>query len=207
VSLVALALVSAAVATACDEAPPFQASARTVSAQDLSASWRAGCPVGPSDLRAVALSYWGFDDAAHTGTIVVNAAQVDNVIAIFHDLYDARFAIARMQPVEAYGGSDDQSMADNNTSAFNCRAVTGGTGWSEHSFGWAIDVNPVQNPYVKGTTVLPPAGAAYLDRSKPARGKILAGDATVKAFAARGWAWGGSWTTLKDYQHFSTTGR
>jgi D-alanyl-D-alanine carboxypeptidase len=205
-ALVALAVAAMATLTACDP-PPFEAHSRTVTAAELGASWHTGCPVGPSQLRAVSLSYWGFDDAVHTGTLVVNATQVDNVIAAFHSLYDAKFSIARMEPVSVYGGSDDASMAANNTSAFNCRAVTGGTAWSEHSFGWAVDVNPVQNPYVKGSTVLPPAGAAYLDRSTPARGKILAGDATVRAFAARGWGWGGSWATLKDYQHFSATGR
>ena len=109
--------------------------------------------------------------------------------------------------VEAFGGSDDASMAANNTSAFNCRKATGGTSWSEHSYGRAIDVNPVQNPYVKGSLVLPQSGSAYVDRSRTIPGMIRAGDAVVRAFAAQGWAWGGTWTSLKDYQHFSTTGR
>ena len=101
---------------------------------------------------------------------------------------------------------DDASMAADNTSAFNCPAVTGGTGWSEHSYGRAVDVNPVENPYVRGTTVLPPAGAAFVDRHA-APGVILDGDVVVQAFAAHGWQWGGHWTSPKDYQHFSTTGR
>jgi hypothetical protein len=207
-AIAALVIAAVAMGTACDPPPPpFQSYVTTVTASDLWASWHSGCPVAPAQLRSVSLSHWGFDGAAHTGTLVVNAAQTDAVIAAFHALYDAHFEIERMQPVEVFSGSDDASMAANNTSAFNCRAVTGGTGWSEHSFGWAVDVNPVQNPYVKGSTVLPPAGTAYLDRSTPARGKILAGDATVRAFAARGWGWGGSWLSLKDYQHFSATGR
>jgi len=99
-------------------------------------------------------------------------------------------------------------MAANNTSAFNCRAVTGGSAWSQHSYGWAIDINPVQNPYVTSSgTVLPPAGAQYVDRSQKAKGMIRAGDVVVKAFAAIGWGWGGYWSSTKDYQHFSATGR
>ena len=123
------------------------------------------------------------------------------------DLYAQRFPIERMQPIDVYGGDDNRSISANNTSAFNCRAVTGGTGWSEHAYGRAIDVNPFVNPYVKGTTVLPPEAAPYADRSRRDPGMIHAGDPVVQAFLARGWKWGGYWTSLKDYQHFSTTGR
>jgi hypothetical protein len=98
-------------------------------------------------------------------------------------------------------------MSANNTSAFNCRTVTGGDSYSEHSYGRAIDINPLVNPYVKGSTVLPPEGSQYADRSLDAPGMIHSGDEVVTAFAARGWVWGGTWSSLKDYQHFSTTGR
>jgi hypothetical protein len=188
-------------------APPYRSSVAGVTAQQLHASWREGCPVAPSQLRMVTLTHWGFDGAVHQGRLVVHADHAATVVAIFGDLYAQRFAIQRMEPVEAFGGSDDASMAANNTSAFNCRAVTGGSSWSQHSYGWAIDVNPVQNPYVKGSTVLPEAGRAHLDRSTQARGKIRAGDGVVQAFAARGWGWGGYWSSPKDYQHFSATNR
>jgi hypothetical protein len=127
------------------------------------------------------------------------------VVSVFHELYDQDFPIARMQLVDDYQGSDDLSMEANNTSAFNCREVTGRPGvWSQHSYGGAIDINPVQNPYISsGGTVLPPAGVDYVDRSKDAPGMIHAGDCTVQAFADIGWYWGGAWTSPKDYQHFS----
>nr|WP_231127486.1 M15 family metallopeptidase [Motilibacter aurantiacus] len=98
-------------------------------------------------------------------------------------------------------------MAANNTSAYNCRKVAGTGRWSEHSYGRAVDVNPVQNPYVKGRVVQPAAGRAYVDRSRDAAGLLRAGEPAVEAFTARGWGWGGSWRSSKDYQHFSSTGR
>ena len=97
-------------------------------------------------------------------------------------------------------------MAADNTSAFNCRPVAGPDRWSEHSYGRAIDLNPVENPWVRGTAVAPPAGAAFVTR-EPAPGVILPDDVVVRAFAAAGWSWGGSWESPVDYQHFSTTGR
>ncbi|WP_448072119.1 M15 family metallopeptidase [Georgenia yuyongxinii] len=162
--------------------------------------------MAPADLRAITLSRWAGDGPA-TGTMVVAAAVADDVVGVMRDLYEARFPIARLEPVQAFGGDDDASMAANNTSAFNCRAITGGGAWSEHSYGRAIDVNPLVNPYVRGAAVLPAAGAAYADRSLQAPGMIHDGDAVVRAFAARGWVWGGTWASSKDYQHFSTTGR
>jgi hypothetical protein len=159
-----------------------------------------------TELRAVDVSHWGYDGEVHTGRLIVAAGLTEDIVGIMHDLYDARFPIERMEPIDVFGGDDDQSMAANNTSAFNCRPVTGGTSWSEHSYGRAIDVNPLVNPYVRGSTVLPPAGAPYADRSRDAPGMIHAGDEVVDAFAARGWKWGGYWDSPTDYQHFSTTG-
>ena len=111
-----------------------------------------------------------------------------------------------MQLVDDFGGDDAASMAANNTSAFNCRRVAGSSSWSQHSYGRAIDINPVQNPYVSGSTVSPPAGGAYLDRGHIRPGMIVADDAAVRSFAAVGWSWGGAWARTKDYQHFSLTG-
>ena len=194
--------------TSTSSAPaPFASAVETVTAEDLHASWRTGCPLPVEELRLLRLPHWGFDGAVHDGTIVVADDVADDVIAIFGELYEARYPIEKMEPVDAYGGSDEASTAANNTSAFNCRRATGGAGWSEHAFGRAIDLNPLQNPYVRGDTVLPPQSARYLDRSLTDTGVIHEGDAAVTAFTARGWVWGGTWTTLKDYQHFSPSGR
>jgi hypothetical protein len=99
-------------------------------------------------------------------------------------------------------------MAANNTSAFNCRKVSGSRRWSEHAYGRAIDVNPLRNPYVtRGGRVSPPAGRPYANRSLRAAGMIHGGDRVVRAFATAGWEWGGHWSGSRDYQHFSSTGR
>ena len=112
--------------------PPFVARVERVTAADLPFSWHSGCPVGPSQLRRVRLSFIGFDRERHLGALVVNARVVPQVIVVFRTLYRARFPIRRMQPVDAYGGDDFRSIEADNTSAFNCRPVSGGTGWSQH---------------------------------------------------------------------------
>jgi hypothetical protein len=113
-----------------------------------------------------------------------------------------------MVRVDRFRGSDDASMAADNTSAFNCRyaVATGPKRWSAHAYGKAIDVNPVENPYVQGSTVSPANGRAYADRSRRSPGMAVAGGVLVSAFASRGWAWGGRWSGTPDYQHFSATG-
>lgn len=187
--------------------PAFRAAVEGVTAEQLPASWRPGCPHPVDELRLVRASHWGFDGAVHEGTIVVDAAVADAVVRVLEALFDARYPIERMEPVDRYGGSDDASMAANNTSGFNCRPATGGTSWSEHAYGRAIDLNPLQNPYVRGDQVLPPQSARYVDRSSTDVGVIRDGDPAVVAFAREGWSWGGRWTTVKDYQHFSASGR
>lgn len=190
--------------------PPFRFEVRTIDAglaARMASSWRPGCPVPLSDLRHLTIRHWGFHGRPVDGELVVHVHAVPAVRAIFERLYRDRFPIERMRLVDDYGGDDGRSMAANNTSAFNCRRVTGGTGWSEHSYGRAIDVNPVQNPYVGGGQVLPAAGAAHLDRTRPELGKIREGDALVRAVDAVGWGWGGRWSSIKDYQHLSSTGR
>ncbi len=187
--------------------PPFSITVSTPTAAQLFASWEPGCPVDVGDLRILTMSHWGYDGKVRNGKLVVAAVQVGAVTKVFQILYDAQFPIERMELIEEYGGDDNASMAANNTSAFNCRLVTGGTSYSEHSYGHAIDINPLVNPYVKGSTILPPAGAPYADRSKDATGMIHAGDEVVMAFNGIGWVWGGTWTSLKDYQHFSATGK
>jgi hypothetical protein len=187
--------------------PSYTASVSTVTAADLWASWRPGCPVGPDLLRRLTVRYWGFDSQPHVGTIIVHAWQVDPVLTTFRIMYEWRYPIERLEPVESFGGSDDASMAANNTSAFNCRAVTGGTGYSQHAIGGAIDLNPALNPYVFGNTVLPARAANYLDRGQPVAGLLTAGSIPVSTFLALGWGWGGNWTSPRDYQHLSFNNR
>ncbi|MGK2948034.1 MAG: M15 family metallopeptidase, partial [Acidimicrobiales bacterium] len=189
-------------------APPFRSSVETVTVDQLGASWRPnmGCPA-PEQLRRLVVSHWGYDGRVHQGRIVVAASHADRIVAVFRDIYAARFPIERMVPIDAYGGDDQASMRHNNTSGFNCRYVAGTTRLSQHGLGLAIDVNPLMNPYVKGGTVDPPEGAPYADRSRTDQGMIKAGDAVVTAFARQGWPWGGNWASGQDYQHFSASGR
>ena len=185
-------------------APVFSGAVEPVRWADLRHSYRAGCPVGPSELRTVSVSHWGFDGKPHVGRIVVAKRVAPSVVSVFRTLWQARFPIRRLQPVSAYRGSDDASMAADNTSAFNCRFVGGTSRWSMHAYGEAVDVNPLENPYVRGSTVSPPAGRRYLDRSRARPGRAVRGGVLVRAFAAAGWKWGAS---FGDYQHFSTSGR
>jgi hypothetical protein len=182
-------------------------STRTVTAEDLHASWRPGCPVGVESLRAIEVTHWEYDGAARQGTLIVAAEVAEEMVEIMSVLFEAGFPVERMEPVDVFEGDDAASMAANNTSAFNCRSVTGGSSWSDHSYGVAIDINPLVNPYVRRDVVLPPGGAPYVDRTTDALGMIRESDVVVDTFSAHGWIWGGSWSFPKDYQHFSTTGR
>ena len=188
--------------------PPFHTSIAPVTAAELRASWRPGCPVGPAELRTLRVSYVGFDGRAHTGELVVNRAVTTDVTKVFHRLYALRFPVRRMVPVARYGGSDERSMAADNTSAFNCRyaVAPGPKRWSVHAYGEAIDINTVENPYLEGGRVLPPAGRAFVDRTRRRPGMAVAGGAVVRAFASVGWLWGGRWTGSPDWQHFSKSG-
>jgi D-alanyl-D-alanine carboxypeptidase len=177
---------------------------------DLPSTWRPGCPVAPSKLRAIHLSYVNFARRPRTGVIIVNARVVRQVIHVFAILYRARFPIKAMKPVDAFGGSDPHSMAADNTSGFNCRRAVapGPPQWSMHAYGLAIDVNTVQNPYIEpGKRAQPPAGAAYADRADRRRGMADPGGILVTAFRSVGWGWGGNWAGSPDYQHFSVNGR
>lgn len=140
--------------------------------------------------------YYSFDGKLHEGQIVVHRELKDDIIAIFRDIEQSRFPIAKVVPIVRYGWSDDKSIADNNTAGFNYRTVEGTGRLSDHARGRAVDINPYLNPWVrrngKGSRPYNPAVA----------GTITAGDAVVNAFAKRGWAWGGSWKNSKDYQHF-----
>jgi D-alanyl-D-alanine carboxypeptidase len=194
------------------EPAPFEGKSSPIDAQlrkrMTGKSWHEGCPVGIAKLRLLELSYWGFDDRAHRGRLVVHRRVAKDVLAIMESLYEDRFSIRRMVLVDRYGADDHRSMNADNTSAFNCRFIAGQPGvWSEHAYGRAIDINPVENPYVSpGGSVSPPKGEPFADRSKDAPGMIHDGDSTVQAFAEHGWKWGGNWSPEKDYQHFSSSG-
>ncbi|MFV0459526.1 MAG: M15 family metallopeptidase [Actinomycetales bacterium] len=183
----------------------FASTVRTLTSAERASmtgvTWRTGCPVGLSELRAVSLTYWDFAGQPRDGTLVVHADVAADVVPAFRAMYDSHYPIRRMIPIEAYGGSDDASMAADNTSAFNCRTVAGTTSWSRHAYGRAIDINPVENPYVSGGSVSPSAGAAYVNRSNPHPAVLRASSVAVREFEARGWTWGGRWTSPIDYQH------
>jgi D-alanyl-D-alanine carboxypeptidase len=171
-------------------------------------SWHRGCPVGLADLRLLTVDHWGFDGQAHRGRLVVHRDEARGILGVMRKLYRLRFPIRRMRLVDAYGADDRRSMAADNTSAFNCRTVAGTSRWSEHAYGRAIDVNPVENPYVTDSGyVSPPAGGSFVDRSRRTKGLIHRNGPVVAAFAVAGWEWGGNWPWPKDYQHFSATGR
>lgn len=168
----------------------------------MKSTWREGCPLRISELVLVEVSYWGFDDAPHTGRLIVHKNLGDDVIAVFKELYEQSFPIEKIRLIEHYQGDDGASMADNNTSAFNCRYVSGTQKYSLHSYGKAIDVNPLINPFVQNGRVSPAEGKKYIDRSKPVPGMIVQGGPCLEAFKKRGWSWGGDWKSMKDYQHF-----
>jgi hypothetical protein len=189
-------------------APPFQHTVSRVTRAELPYSWHAGCPVAPAQLRRVRVTHWGFDGRVHSGRVIVNRTAVTDVVTVFRRLYSARFPIRRMRPIDAYRANDERSLAADNTAAFNCRNVIGpgSRRWSVHAYGLAIDVNPIENPYLERGRVHPRAGRAYLNRSNVRPGMAVRGGLLVHAFAAVGWGWGGRWTGSPDYQHFSATG-
>lgn len=190
------------------EGTDFTADITKVSRSDLRYSWREGCPVPPSRLRAIDMTHWGMDGRVHRGRLIVNASAAKDLVGVFRTLFDQQYPIARMEPVDKYKGSDFDSIEANNTSAFNCRQATGSGNWSQHAYGLAIDINPCENPYVSADgSVAHKDCVKFKDRSRKDPGVIHKGDGVVKAFASIGWGWGGTWSGAKDYQHFSSTGR
>lgn len=175
------------------------------------AAWHPGCPVALSDLRLLTVSYVGFDRKAHTGQLVVNRNAAAPLSRVFRQLYRLRFYIHHMSLNDGYGPVGKQPA--DVSAAFSCRQAVpspcvGGTGtgtWSEHAFGEAVDLNPVENPYVGCGQTRDPSSRPYLNRSRHRHGMVT--PAVIRAFASIGWGWGGSWTgSTKDYMHFSATG-
>lgn len=163
------------------------------------------CKITYDDLRYVGIRYVDFSGKERDGELIVNRKLAKEVAEIFLELYEKKYPLASVRLVDDYGepGDDNRSMAANNTSAFNYRRVTGSSTLSRHSYGAAIDINPLYNPYIVGDRVAPPDGAAYVDRTQDFPGKIDEDDLCYKLFTERGWEWGGHFKTNKDYQHFS----
>ena len=173
-------------------------------------SWHKGCPVGLQDLRYLRIKYLNFEGETKLGEMIVHKEVADEVVDIFHELYNIGYPIHKMKLVSDYKSNDWQSIEADNTSAFNCRNATGSKKWSKHSYGKAIDINPIENPYIsrKGR-ISHKASLQYrnrvhrLDTHPDNWALLLKNDKTTKIFKKYGWKWGGDWHGVKDYQHFS----
>ena len=169
-------------------------------------SFPEGCTTAREDLRYLHLLYKDINGEAHEGEMVCNASIADKLIDIFRQLYDADYPIEKMCLIDDYAGDDDASMTDNNTSCFNYRVVSDTSRLSKHALGLAVDINPLYNPYIRSkggqTLVEPAAGEPYADRSGDFSYKIDKDDLAYKLFTQAGFTWGGSWKSVKDYQHF-----
>ncbi len=175
--------------------------------------WRSSCPVGLSDLRLLTVRHWGFDGRAHTGQLVVNAGAAGGLTRVFGKLYRLHFPIRHLRLADMYGPKRGRPRDGDVTGSFDCRQAvpspcTGGKGtgtWSMHAYGLAVDVNPVENPYVGCGQSRDPTAKRYFDRSRHRRGMVT--DRAIAAFASVGWGWGGAWAgDTKDYMHFSSNG-
>jgi hypothetical protein len=197
--------------------PPFQSSIDRLDpplrSQLRSHYWHRGCPVPLSRLRVLTVSYWGFDRGPHTGQLVVRRSVAAPLARVFRRLYRLRFQIHHMHLQDMYGPRRVRPADGDVTGAFECRQAvpspcSGGRGtghWSEHAYGEAVDINPVENPYVGCGMTRDRASRRYLDRSHHRRGMVTR--AVVRAFRSIGWGWGGAWSgSTKDYMHFSASG-
>lgn len=169
-------------------------------------TWHPGCPVPLEHLRRVEVPYFTPKGETLRGALVVHKDIAAEVGTIFAELHAIRFVIEEISPALTKHGKDDALMRSNVTSAFNCRPITGGKGFSRHSYGRAIDINPLWNPYIKGNKVLPVEAPDFArpPRDHSAPGMIYPGSPIVKIFKKRSWTWGGHWKRVKDYQHFES---
>ena len=175
-------------------------------------SWRKECPVKLKDLRYIKLTYIDFKGASQEGELIVHKNVAEDITRIFEELYHFKYPIKSMKLISHYKGNDYHSIEADNTSAFNCRSVTGNKKkWSNHAYGKAVDINPIENPYIsKKGTCSHPKSAPYLTAKRTHKNKknpkdramLLKDDRVVNIFKDYGWRWGGDWRTIKDYQHF-----
>lgn len=172
-------------------------------------SWRNSCPVSLEDLRYLRVKHIDFRGKEMMGEIVVHKGVAVEVTEIFKNLYETAYPIKKMKLVSSYKGNDWQSIEADNTSAFNCRNATGSKQWSKHSYGKAIDINPIENPYVsRQGHISHKASLTYRKRAHTNatfkdKAILLKNDQTVQLFKKYDWEWGGDWHGVKDYQHFS----
>lgn len=150
------------------------------------------------ELRLISVEYFSFDEKIHRGQILIHKDLVKDIIEIFEIIKTQKFPIAKVIPINKYDWSDDLSTSDNNTSAFNYRYIKGTKKLSAHSYGCAIDINPVQNPHIKNNK----AHSTTKKYNPNGKGTITSNSFIVQEFAKRGWKWGGHWKSSKDYQHF-----
>jgi hypothetical protein len=176
--------------------------------------WKPGCPVALSQLRLLTVSHWGFDGRVHRGRLVVNRDVAAPLARVFRRLYELRFPIRHMSLADQYGPTRARPRDGDVSGSFHCREsvpspCTGGTRsgrWSNHAYGYAVDINPLENPYVGCGRTRDRASGRYIDRTPLRKGMVT--PAVVAAFRSIGWGWGGDWTgRTKDYMHFSTNGR
>jgi hypothetical protein len=171
-------------------------------------TWSPDCPVTLDELRYLTVTFVGFDDRDHTGELIVHADVAEDVVTVFGAIHAARFPLEEVRVIAAEELALPPTGDGNVSSAFVCRPTVGGTRWSEHAYGRAVDLNPFHNPYVRGDLVIPELASAYTSRDDLRPGMIVAGDAVTEAFASVGWRWGGDWTgSATDPMHFSTSGR
>ena len=174
-------------------------------------TWKPGCPVPLGDLRLLAVSYWGLDGRPHIGPLILNESVASEVVWVFRQLFDARFPIHNIKLArEFHPNQTNHDTPGDPTAAFNCRPVVTPTGpsdtFSQHSYGLAVDINPIENPFVVDGYTRNRFAQPYVDRSQQAPGMIHEGDVVVSAFDAIGWGWGGRWHEGQDYMHFSRSG-
>jgi hypothetical protein len=208
--LLALPLVMLGLGSFHSSIRPLPATVRAEVGRD---AWHSGCPVALSGLRLLTVSQRGFDGRTHSGRLVVNRSAATPLSRVFRRLYELRFPIRHMRLADMYGPTRSRPADGDVSGSFECRQAVpspcvGGSGtgsWSEHAFGEAVDLNPVENPYVGCGQSRDPASRRYFDRSRHLRGMVTG--AVVRAFAGVGWGWGGSWSgSTKDYMHFSASG-
>lgn len=157
---------------------------------------------GLDELRLLEIPYLDFAGAEQLGGLVTTSRLAEQILQIFARLRDIDFPIASIRPMVDFGGDDGLSMTANNSSCFNARRIMNSDRLSAHSYGSAIDINPVQNPVVRDGIVRPDLGARYLDRDDARPGMFVSGGAALEIFLDAGWKWGGDWTNPKDYHHF-----
>lgn len=169
-------------------------------------SYPKNAQIGREELSYLRVLHTGFDKKTYVGELVVNQKIADDVLEIMKELYENHYPIEKMLLIDEYGADDETSMSDNNTSAFNYRTIAGTNRLSKHGQGLAVDINPRYNPCVRTkngiTTVEPQNGSTYVDRNADFSYKITEGDLCLQLFSEHGFTWGGSWNSVKDYQHF-----